>query len=454
MVTIYGSSIDGGFTSGTSLVAIYTYGCQVWPSEESWTGPWPGPEVHPGDYYISWTPTNITGTFVIDSVVYNLEDYNGYFEDFSGTITTNAFKDNYYISTVETTATRLSVGAFRHCTSLTDANLLHCSYIGQYAFANCINLLSLSVPECTYIGSSAFSSCVMLSEVILPKVEIIGDNAFSNCWNATYLNIGSNCNTVGSNAFYSFGWSAYNRSAFITVKLGWEGEGLVEGAYISRAHNLVVPAWKVNDYYNAGWSNMYEGNGVISGYYHIRYPGFESYYYADGILGRPHTGYIYSSDYISAGEPLSFETDAIGVASFESGPNIITKWGLMSTPIVSVSMSQLRVVGVRGFMDCSDLEDLYAPNIRVIYRRGFKGCSKLPYFLLPVCSSIESYAFEGCTSLSYVMIGSNYCDISDSTFYGCTNLTAIYVKSSRVSYFKSSTYWSAYSDIIYPISEY
>ena len=449
MVTIYGSSIDGGFTSGTSLVAIYTYGCQVWPSEESWNGPWPGPEVHPGDYYISWTPTNITGTFIIDSVVYNLEDYNGYFDDFSGTITMNAFKDNTNMVSMETTATRLSYGAFRHCVSLESADLLHCVSIGQYAFTSCINLHSVSLPECKSIDSSAFSSCVTLEVVNLPQVEIIGSNAFMNCWGGRYLSIGSNCNNIGSNAFYSFGWSTYNSGGSVTLRAGWEGEGVIYAGAQGKFTRVECPAWKRVEYIISGWTT-----NDIEVYYHIRYPGFNSYYFSNYNLGRPVGGYLYSSDYASAGNPVSFETDAIGVASFESGPNIMTKWGLMSTPIVSVSMSQLRVVGVRGFMDCSDLEDLYAPNIQVIYQRGFKGCSKLPYFLLPVCSSIESYAFEGCTSLSYVMIGSNYCEIGEGTFSDCTNLTAIYVKSSRVSYFKSSTYWSAYSDIIYPISEY
>ena len=193
---------------------------------------------------------------------------------------------------------------------------------------------------------------------------------------------------------------------------------------------------------------MYGGSGVISGYYHIRYPGFESYYYYGGTLTY--------SFYSATGEPLYFETDAVIADStvLAPGGSYYVNRGMASTSIVSVSMSQLALVRDNGFKDCSDLEDLYAPKIQEIEYNGFKGCSKLPYILLPVCSSIGSHAFEGCSSLSYIMLGSNYCDISDSTFYGCTNLTAIYVKSNRVSYFKSSTYWSAYSDIIYPISEY
>ena len=91
MVYISNSEITGGFTDGTSLVAIYTYGCKVWPDTDVWSGPGIGPEVHSGDYYISWTPIDATGTFSIGGYTYRLEDYSGYFTDFGGVITAGAF---------------------------------------------------------------------------------------------------------------------------------------------------------------------------------------------------------------------------------------------------------------------------------------------------------------------------------------------------------------------------
>ena len=139
MVYTFGNSINGGYTDGTSLVAIYTYGCQVWPSEESWTGPWPGPEVHPGDYYISWTPVDALGTFFGGS----LESYSGYYELGSNHIPANGFVSLQTISTVETTAYTIGRQAFSDCQSLRSVNLPHCSSIGYKAFDFCINLHNL-----------------------------------------------------------------------------------------------------------------------------------------------------------------------------------------------------------------------------------------------------------------------------------------------------------------------
>ena len=189
---------------------------------------------------------------------------------------------------------------------------------------------------------------------------------------------------------------------------------------------MICPGWKYPEYRELGWSGT-----SISGYCHIRYPGFESYYnYATCLT---------SGMYSSAGSPSWFETDAVYVSSMNS------------TELVSASMSQLYRIEHFGFANCSNLEELYVPKLEIIYSRAFQSCKKLKYLYLPICSSIDSYAFNSCTSLSYIMLGSNYCEISEGTFSGCTNLTAIYVKSNRVSYYKSSNYWSDYSDIIYPI---
>ena len=84
MIKTLGNNIVNAFTGGNPVKAIYTYGEKVWPitTERS--------------YYISWTPSNISGTFSMFGQTYNLEDYSGYYSWMgdinSAKITSNAFK--------------------------------------------------------------------------------------------------------------------------------------------------------------------------------------------------------------------------------------------------------------------------------------------------------------------------------------------------------------------------
>lgn len=432
MVTIYGSTIDGGFTSGTSLVAIYTYGTQVWPSEESWKGPWPGPEVHPGDYYISWTPTDLSGVFSIEGRNYYLESYSGYFDDFSGVITQNAFISQSGMLTMETTARKIEYRAFAGCSYLRQANMPHCSMVGTSAFHGCLNLSSVSLPECTWISNNAFYSCVELRNIYLPNVEYVGKSAFQDCFEGIGIVLGSFCSMVDDYAFYRFGLRATN---YPGIELQYQGDGLVSfGSNVISTYfqALVCPNWKADDYANAGWvpGNKLAPNGGIQGTHYFSCGS----YYQKSSYGGISSGEIPSSIFSTMSY---FETDATTVYSFSN-----------CSTLVSASMSQVIRVSALGLYGCSRLKEIFAPKIMSIQSSGFKSCSSLEYINLPVCSSIGTSAFYGCSSLSYIMLGSVSCKLQSNAFSGCTSLNAIYVMSSRVSYYKSASYWSEYSDII------
>lgn len=211
MVDIFGNNIVSAFTGGNPVKAIYTYGEQVWPEEPSY-------------YYISWTPTDLSGTFTIDGTTYNLEDYSGFFSDYSGVITVSAFKNTHF-TTLKTNAisvesyafyncqyierlnlTRCSTvghAAFYNCVSFNNVHIPHCSYIDDWGFAFCFNTVytTLSAPECKYIGDKGFWDCRSLTSISLPECEYIGESAFGQCWSLSYINL-PKCSYISSGGFY------------------------------------------------------------------------------------------------------------------------------------------------------------------------------------------------------------------------------------------------------------
>ena len=151
-----------------------------------------------GSYYISWTPTDLSGTFTMEGNTYNFEDYNGYFNEFDGIITKSAFRQQS-ITYVETDAISVEVNAFTGC-SLSDIDLLECTYIGDNAFGYCRSLTEINLPKCSIIDNFAFMNCVSLSIVYIPECISIGWSTFNACSSLKSINL-PKCRTVGTHAF-------------------------------------------------------------------------------------------------------------------------------------------------------------------------------------------------------------------------------------------------------------
>ena len=223
MVTTFGSNIVSAFTGGVPVKAIYAYGEQVWPSSTP-------PE--PGTYYIRWTPSDLSGTFSMSGVTYNLEDYGGYFS-FSGdgSITQAAFS-NKGLTTLETNATWIGIDAFRNnpltsinltgdvniapyafysCTSLSYAQIQNCTHIDNSAFEGCKlrGMSSLYLPKCTYIGAYVFEIYPDFENVNLPVCSSIGAYAFCAACGSGTLNI-PKCEYLATSCFYKAGFKEVN----------------------------------------------------------------------------------------------------------------------------------------------------------------------------------------------------------------------------------------------------
>lgn len=447
MVYLSGSEISSGFTDGTSVVAIYTYGCQVWPSEESWNGSGIGPEVHPGDYYIKWTPSDASGVFSIAGRNYRLEDYGGYFDDFDGVITSHAF-ESLPITTLETNAVKVDYRAFNSCginmSGISQVSMSYCSWIGEEAFRYA-GVQSLCLPKCTWIEDKAFyrTDWVNFKSLSLPQCTYIGRSAFQSCWALHHIDL-SICSQINSYAFQSI-------SDNVGVKLGYSGVVARGTGAISYITTLTVPAWLELSYRTA-WAGALDPGLTpaqrIYGYHYLSIP--ELNYYSECSYGQLNSTLMKTS-YSSISY---FETDATGM-----GGTLSENWGVCDgfTELVSVNMPHCNNISYYAFRGCSKLKTLTTGLVSRIYDQAFAGCTSLESMILPSCCRIYSSAFSGCTSLSYVKLGlgipslmsRSLCEISGSdVFKGCTNLQAIYVPSQYYSNYINDSYWSWYSDII------
>ena len=170
MVMTFGNNIVGAYTGGSSVNSIYAFGSLVWSQRP------------PKEYYIRWTPSNISsGTFSIAGVTYNFSDYNGYFSDFNGSITSSAFASTS-IETIETNAYSIGGYAFYNCSSLITASLSECENLDYGVFKNCTSLQELFVPECKMVSDYAFRSCHSLVSISLPLCSYLGCEAFYCCF--------------------------------------------------------------------------------------------------------------------------------------------------------------------------------------------------------------------------------------------------------------------------------
>ena len=241
-------------------------------------------ELPSGLYYVSWTPSSLSGSFSLFGQTYNMRDYMGYYYwKESGVITSSAFQSTG-IKTISTNVSGIGYSAFGSCISLSQVSLPMCSYIGEAAFDECKSLSQVSLPMCSYIDSYAFRSCGSLKQVSLPMCSYIGEAAFLYCRSLSQISIPM-CSYIGSYAFRSCGslkqvslpkCSYIGNYAFLfcyklnTITIGYSGicslnniSAFEYTQITSSTGNIYVPASLVNAYKSAkNWS--YFSNRIYS----------------------------------------------------------------------------------------------------------------------------------------------------------------------------------------------
>lgn len=259
-----------------------------------------------------------------------------------------------------------------------------------------------------YIRERAFTNCsnLVINEISLPNVLLIELSAFANCTalGCELLNLPS-CETLGTSVFYN-----------------------------SSIKKVVMP--KLKTIADSG-----KGYGCFQ-----KIPNLESVTLRD--------------------------IEYIGDYSFTDDTKLV---------LDSMEYNNLTRIGKAAFGNCTfTLNKAILPNCKKIDNSAFYNCSSMTLTSLeiPLCTAIGNYAFYGCSSIKSIelpstvtTIGQNafqYCtgltrisitagtppSLGSSAFANCSALTGIYVPDESVEAYKTATNWSAFADIILPLSQY
>ena len=108
------------------------------------------------------------------------------------------------------------------------------------------------------------------------------------------------------------------------------------------------------------------------------------------------------------------------------------------------------------FSACTSLQNVNIPKATRIGDHTFRNCTSLIGVSFPNITSISTYAFQNCSSLEWL----SFDDVTEvptlsntNAFQGCSSLAAFYFPDALVASAKTSSNWTAYAEIIKPLSQ-
>ena len=145
---------------------------------------------------------------------------------------------------------KIEVNAFSGCTSmaLTSLDLPQCTSIGEGAFSGCSSmaLTSLDLPQCTSIGRDAFYRCssMALTSLDLPQCTSIGGSAFNGCTSMALTSLDlPQCTSIGNECFaYTKGIGKLNWGE-LAKNVANEGFRNIKGIGIPIVNIPNITAW-------------------------------------------------------------------------------------------------------------------------------------------------------------------------------------------------------------------
>ena len=374
------------------------------------------------------------------------------------------------------TVTAIGNNAFRSCSNLTGVTIPNTvTSIGEYAFSSCSHITSVTIPNgVETIGVRAFYNCSQLSTLtILNGVEIIGAsafyhcnlhtvtipasvtsigsdafscsnldsvffkatncssaaNAFENCSHLTYLNIGSNVQTIPTS---TFAYCNALRSIYIPSSVSTIGTNPFH-----HCHGLdTIIVEEGNSVYTSG--NHY--NAIIHSATHTLVTGCKSTVIPNSVTqigGYAFAGctgltgpYTIPNQIIVIG--ASAYSDCTGITSLTIGHHVDSIgnsafYSCSAISSIAFNADSCRYMGnpYTVFSECNNFSTLtIGNNVKAIPAYAFRGCSHLTGMLVIPDSvkTIGEYAFNGCSGLTLLSIGNSVTSIGNSAFYSCNEM--------------------------------
>ena len=314
-------------------------------------------------------------------------------------ISNAAFRDCTKLQTVTIAGglTELPPYAFENCSKLTSVNGAKLSKIGAQAFANCVELTTLDLSELESVGFAAFAGCSKFAPTELPKLsateeyafsgtavailtlpdtlKIIADNLFNGCTKLTAVTL--NATSIGDSAFEGC-------TALGTVTLGGTelvGKNAFKGCESLSAISLPATVIRVGE-------GAFEGTGLISTEGGVKY---------------------------AAAVAIGIE-DGTTTVNLKSGTMGIADGAFQKTNVTSVSLNDVRFIGVDAFRKCEALTAItFTESVTVIGANAFR----------------ES-------GLTAVTVPATVLIVGDNAFYDCKSLTSVTVNAKEIGKFAFS----------------
>ena len=346
--------------------------------------------IYPGlySYYMSWTPTSLSGYFrIYDDTLssyssYLFNDYDGLFTDKDGFGSYIGFKtfESVGITTLETNAEFVSSFATIDCSFLKKIYLPNCRFVGKGAFDTAKSLEYISIPVCEEIHELAFESTAV-SSLVLPECSIIRYNAFYGCARLSYISA-KKCNSIGDGAFK-------NCKSLLT-------------AYVPSVDTIWFDGFR--SCINLKYINMTSCTDIMA------------------------FAFNECKKLVAISVPY---LKRIGDCAF-----------LDCMALSTVSLPAVSYINDQAFGNCNSLNSVYISGAcSYIGNLAFNSCSKLSEITLNLSNVCKLSTDE------YVSAGLHFANTPIESGTG-----RIYVRSSLVNAYKSASFWSEYSSQIYPIN--
>ncbi len=377
----------------------------------------------------------------------------------------SAFRECIFLTsfTIPDQVTAISASLFYGCTSLTSITIPNgVKSIGAGAFRYCSNLKNISLPDgLTTIDSNAFEECSNLESFTVPKsVTSIGTSVFKGCSKITSINVDAeNTNYLSDNGVL------YNIDKTMLVECPKGNTG-----------SITIPA-SVESICREAFSGctnltsitLAEGSALTT----------IGEYAFSGCSNLTSLTLAEGSALTTIGE-YAFQ-DCAGLTSFTipDGVSSIKRafYGCPSLESVTIP-SSMTTIDMEAFYNCTSLSEVNIPSsVTTIGRNAFDGCTSLVSIHLPAgLTSLIDRTFMHCSSLASISIPATVTTMGYSVFDGCRNLATAYVYSPAVPYnqnwnfdhidvdfsiyvynslvddYKTTNWWSQYSEHIKPIT--